>query len=151
MVPRSNCYPAIHLGGAESLPLKYSFRLQVFMGLSLMTGCRSGGESELPGDYLMSTTWGESTLVLRADHSMEQATRTNSGQVKRNSGTWKCSTLETDARCYVMLAPCLEVAEGSGQPPLISQCGLTFEVSALNTILFVDSDQGLSYRKVKRR
>ena len=99
----------------------------------------------------MPTSWGESTLVLHADHSMEQAARTSSGQVMRNSGTWKCSTLDTDAKCYVMISPCLQVAEGSGHPPLVSQCGLTFEVSALNTILFIDSDQGLAYRKVKRR
>ena len=42
------------------------------VALILTAGCRTAREAEIPGEYTAKLDWGESKLVIKADHTFEQ-------------------------------------------------------------------------------
>jgi len=112
------------------------------MGLLVFnTGCRTARESDLPGKYSVKTDWGESTLVLRPDHSMEQVVQTKRGEVKKASGTW-----ELVQGNILSVKPCLEVLHDRGGR-LVDGCYTTATVWPNHVEVDLDPDYGLAYSK----
>jgi hypothetical protein len=121
--------------------LTLTTRLLASFALYCLLGCRAAKLIDLPGRYLVTTDWGESTLILRADHTMEQGVRTKRGEIKHVSGTWDFNN-ET-----VTLKPCLEV-RWKTEGLWAGGCANAVEVTGFGRIeIAIDSQYGLAYRK----
>jgi len=120
-------------------------RLLVVAGSLVLAGCRDARPAELPGKYVITTDWGQSTLTLRPDHTMEQEVSKRSGPTMHISGSWEFSN------GFLSLKPCLEVRwniEGAAA----GGCASGVEVTLFGKVeISADSDHGLAYEKMKER
>ena len=133
------------MDGAEPLsPLRVSalwYRLAVLTVLGVMLSCRDARSGDIPGMYTVKTEWGDSTLVLRPDHSMKQEVHKRNGSSRQISGSWSF------ADQIVTLKPCLEV-RSDVEGELADGCAKGVTVSALGKIeITVDSQYGLAYQR----
>ena len=114
--------------------------------IAISGSCRRHEESDIPGKYSIKLNWGMSTLDLRSDHSMDQEVISDKGKTQGVSGKWECSSIGSG--CYLVLTPCLELADGSVGLRVISACGYNVEVWRWNGLMLtVASGQGLAYVK----
>ena len=123
-----------------SIRLSQGSILFVATASCLMIACRSGSVIDLPGEYSVSADWGQSKLVLRADHSMEQHVTSQRVGVKDITGRWDLD------HNIVTLTPCLEVgrkADGLWS----SYCSRELTIVGWNRVL-LSSDSGFSYQRV---
>src|SRR5580704_8612675 len=100
------------------------FRMLVLAAACSMFGCRYSQLTDLPGKYVVKTDWGESTLILRADRTMEQEVRTANGVSRHISGTWQF------ANEIVTIKPCFQVGWKIDGAP-VEGCGSGVTVTAL--------------------
>jgi hypothetical protein len=118
------------------------------LGLGLVAvflsgGCREASEADLPGRYLAKTSWGESSLDLRGDHTFVQDARPRNGRPKSLSGRW------TFRDSFLSIKPCIMLDRGSGGI-VADLCGGGVEVTGLNHVeISLDPDAGLAYEKLK--
>jgi hypothetical protein len=56
------------------------------LALILTASCRNAREGEIPGEYAAKLDWGESKLVISADHTFKQTVRTNNGATRMLDG-----------------------------------------------------------------
>jgi len=98
---------------------------------------------DLPGKYVATMDWGQATLILRPDHTMEQDVRKNSGAFNHISGSWEF------ANGFLSLKPCLWVTwKEEGVPA--GGCASGVEVTLFGKVqISADSEHGLAYEKVK--
>lgn len=109
----------------------------------LTGGCREANESELPGRYLVKTSWGESSLNLRSDHTFVQDARLRSGEPKSLSGKWEFRN------SFLSMKPCM-VFEHGREGTVTNLCGGGVEVTGLDHVeISLDPDSGLAYEKIK--
>jgi hypothetical protein len=77
-------------------------------------GCfyRALSERDVEGKYEADAAWGESTLLLRADHTFEQTVMRNGHNQARATGTWELRLYNPKDRSQgiVVLQPFLAVA-----------------------------------------
>lgn len=86
----------VHRIGALGLLLCCAF----FVG-----GCfRALTDQNVVGTYKANAQWGESTLVLRADHTFEQMVVRNDHTQAKIEGTWKLDLLPGKSATYGVLA-----------------------------------------------
>ncbi len=120
-----------------------SVSVSFFLGVLLLTGCREASEAELPGRYLVKTSWGESTLNLRADHTFVQDARPRDGDSKSLSGKWQFRD------SFLSMKPCI-VLEHGREGTVSDLCGGGVEVTGLDHVeISLDPDAGLAYEKIK--
>jgi hypothetical protein len=108
-----------------------------------MLGCGDAQLRDIPGKYMLKAEWGESTLILRPDHTMEQQVYPASGASRHISGTWQF------ANSVVTLTPCLEVRlKAEGVPADGCASGVT--ITALGKVeISMDSDYSVTYEKIR--
>ena len=108
----------------------------------ILQGCREARPGELPGRYAFSASWGQATLILRPNLTMEQEVRPRSGDLKRISGTWKF------AGDFLLLKPCLHV-DRQAQGEAEGWCNYGVEVPLSGDVqIRVDFARDLAYQKV---
>jgi hypothetical protein len=127
--------------GAVGLLLCYIF----------LVGCgfRALTERDVPGTYKATTQWGESTLVLRPDHSFEQTVVQNDHTQASITGTWRLDLWagKSASQGIIFMKPFLWVAHdhkgdpAGGAGPSISR-GPFWGVT-----IAADPDYGISFDK----
>ena len=119
--------------------------LVIIIDSFLMTSCRSAKVTDLPGRYFAKTDWGESTLTLQPNHTMEQEVRVANRQPDRISGTWNFD------KDFLTLKPCLAVkwkVPGERVAACIDGVVLT---PLVGVEISIDSQYGLAYKKIASR
>src|SRR5580704_9507899 len=118
-------------------------RLLFLAGTLLLVGCRNARPTELPGKYAITTDWGQSTLTLRPDHTMEQEVSKKNGSTTHIAGSWKFSN------GFLSLQPCLEVRRNI-EGAEVGGCASGVDVTLFGKLeISVDSDHGLAYENVQ--
>jgi hypothetical protein len=118
-------------------------RLLVAVLISFLLACRDVHPTELPGRYVLSADWGQSTLILLPDKTMAQEVRTKAGSVRKISGSWDF----TDG-FLVFIKPCLSFSRAR-EGTEMDGCGLGVDVTPLGEIrISADTQNSLSYGKV---
>lgn len=126
-----------------------AFGLLVACTFTVGCGFRALTEQDVVGTYEANAQWGESTLVLRPDHSFEQTVVRNDHSQASTKGTWKLNLFAgTNASHGILvLKPFLEVAhDHKGDPidggvPSISR-GFMWGIT-----IAADPDWGISFDK----
>jgi hypothetical protein len=117
----------------------------LLLACTFTTGCafRALTERDAVGTYQADTEWGESTLILRPDHSFEQTVVRNDHTQASTKGTWQLDS----SHGIILLKPCLEVShDHKGDPvdggvPSISR-GFMWGIT-----IAADPDWGISFEK----
>jgi hypothetical protein len=123
----------------------------LLLACSFTVGCgfRAISDQDVIGTYEANAQWGQSTLVLRSDHSFEQTVVRNDHTQARTKGTWKLDLFAEDGSSHgiIVLKPFLEVShDHKGDPvdgavPSIGR-GLLWGIT-----IAADPDWGISFDK----
>lgn len=125
--------------------LRGVLRLSVVALACAMISCRSARLAEVPGKYAVEVSGGTSTLILRADGTMEQLVPAKGGESERVSGTW---TFEDG---FLARKPCL-VIRWEAESSRADRCVSAVEVPAFGRVeISLDTDHGIAYKKLNDR
>lgn len=128
------------------MPLKWMRGLLTLVCISIMTACRSARPEEVPGEYQAIADWGTSSLILRADYTMEQEIKGGSFGTIKISGSW-----DFGSGSSVNIRPCLNISRTSTMSRA-DGCGYPAEVFLGGGVdLWIDSDNGFTYQKIKKK
>ena len=108
----------------------------------LLVGCRPGHVEDIPGKYSAKDEWGESSLILRRDHSMEQEVNTKAGKQKIN-GKWHFND------GLVTWAPCISVDGPTPVGTIFAACTRELLIVGVSTITISRSFAVQSYFGLK--
>jgi len=149
------CNLDVYLQGTKSVQLKLpnkiaTLGLLLFFCASLVScGSRPLTEKDVVGTYKAQADWGESTLVLRPDHTFEQTVQRNDHTHATTQGMWQLNLYDGKDTSYGIVAfkPFLAVAHDQkgeqvgGTVPSISR-GLLWGI-----VIAADPDWGISFDK----
>jgi len=117
-------------------------------GLWFIGFFRSVREADVPGTYLAKTSWGNSTLVLAGDGTLQQTVRIGNGEVKHINGHWKLvGPANGSMSSNITLGPCFNMQhDRKGIYAPVSFSSIDHH-GFRGMEIAVDPDWGISFKK----